>query len=90
MKKLPGDLLLGLKKHVEKSGREITLEESSKRKRKCGFCGEKTNKHTKLTCPSNPKYIAKFARIATAQKDGIDASEQATRNVAAEQETNAS
>ncbi|PWA90943.1 Zinc finger, SWIM-type [Artemisia annua] len=73
-----------------KSGREIALEETSKRKRKCGFCGEKTNKHTKMTCPLNPKYIAKLARIAAAQKDGTDASEQATRNVAAEQATNAS
>ena len=69
---------------------EITLEETSKRKRKCGFCGEKTNKHTKLTCPLNPTYIAKLARIAAAQKDGTDASEQATRNVAAEQATNTS
>ncbi|PWA74992.1 protein FAR1-RELATED SEQUENCE 5 [Artemisia annua] len=73
-----------------KSGREIALEETSKRKRKCGFCGEKTNKHTKMTCPLNPKYIAKLARIADAQKNGTDASEQATRNFAAEQVTNTS
>ncbi|PWA71206.1 hypothetical protein CTI12_AA282970 [Artemisia annua] len=73
-----------------KSGREIALEETSKRKRKCGFCGEKTNKHTKMTCPLNPKYIAKLARIAAALKDGTNASEQAMRNVAAEQATNAS
>ena len=43
-----------------------------------------------MTCPLNPKYIAKLARIAAAQKDATDASEQATRNVAAEQATNAS
>ncbi|PWA58954.1 Zinc finger, SWIM-type [Artemisia annua] len=78
------------KESRRKSGREIALEETSKRKRKCGFCGEKTNKHTKMTCPLNPNYIAKLARIAAAQKDGTDASEQATRNVVAEQATNAS
>ncbi|PWA93297.1 FAR1 DNA binding domain, Zinc finger, SWIM-type, MULE transposase domain, FHY3/FAR1 family [Artemisia annua] len=78
------------KESRRKIGREIALEETSKRKRKCGFCGEKTNKHTKMTCPLNPNYIAKLARIAAAQKDGTDASEQVTRNVVAEQATNAS
>ena len=72
-----------------KSAREIALEETSKRKRKCGCCGEVTNKHTKMTCPQNPKYIEKLARIA-AQKNRTDASKQATKSVAAEQATNAS
>ena len=59
-------------------------------KRKCGFCGKNTNKHTKSTCPKNPKYIAKLARVAAAQKGGTDAGVQQTRNVATEKATNAS
>ena len=51
-----------------KSGREMALEERSKPKRKCGYCGEKTNTHTKTTCPKNPKYIEKQARIAAAKQ----------------------
>ncbi|GKA41502.1 FAR1-related sequence 5-like protein [Tanacetum coccineum] len=39
--------------------------------------GEKANKHTKSTCPSNPKYVAKLARLAAA--------EQGTTAAAAEQ-----
>ena len=50
-----------------KSGREMALKERSKPKRKCGYCGEKTNTHTKTTCPKNPKYIEK-QRIAAAKQ----------------------
>ena len=78
------------KEERRKSAREIALEESSKRKRKCGYCGENTNKHTKSTCPQNPKYIAKLARVAAAQNGGTDAGVQQTRNVATEKATNAS
>ncbi|GJX56712.1 FAR1-related sequence 5-like protein [Tanacetum coccineum] len=61
--------------------------------------GEKTNKHTKTTCPSNPKYIAKLARIAAEQatKDATEdaakndaAAEQPTRTDVVEEPTNAS
>ncbi|GKB07045.1 hypothetical protein Tco_0835278, partial [Tanacetum coccineum] len=51
---------------------------------KCGYCGEKTNKHTKNTCPLNPKYIAKLARIeAVAEQErrtAASATEQEERN----------
>ncbi|GJU16368.1 hypothetical protein Tco_1144334 [Tanacetum coccineum] len=62
--------------------------------RKCGHSGEKTNKHTKTTCPSNPKYVAKLARIVVLAEQGAitaTATEQATRIVVVtEQATNAS
>ncbi|GJY03950.1 FAR1-related sequence 5-like protein [Tanacetum coccineum] len=68
-----------------KSGRELALKAKTKQSKKCGHCGEKTNKHTKTTCLSNPKYIAKLARIA-AEQTAKDAAEDATKNdVAAEQ-----
>ncbi|GJZ36192.1 FAR1-related sequence 5-like protein [Tanacetum coccineum] len=54
---------------------------------------EKTNKHAKTTCPLNPKYVAKLARIAAAEQGAITAAdtEQATRTATAiEQETNVS
>ncbi|GKE60149.1 hypothetical protein Tco_1510516, partial [Tanacetum coccineum] len=54
----------------------------TKQIRKCLCCGEKTNKHTKSTCPSNPKYVAKLVRlVATA------AAEQGTTTAATEQAT---
>nr|GEU57469.1 hypothetical protein [Tanacetum cinerariifolium] len=46
-----------------KSGREIALKAKTKQIRKCLRCGEKTNNHTKSTCPSNPKYVTKLARL---------------------------
>ncbi|GJW96290.1 FAR1-related sequence 5-like protein [Tanacetum coccineum] len=65
-----------------KSGREIALKAKTRQIRKCLCCGEKTNKHTKSTCPSNPKYVAKLARLVAA------AAEQGTTTAAAtEQET---
>ncbi|GKD89873.1 zinc finger, SWIM-type containing protein [Tanacetum coccineum] len=68
-----------------KSGRELALKAKTKQSKKCGHCGEKTNKHTKTTCPSNPKYIAKLARIA-AEQAAKDAAEYAAENdVVAEQ-----
>nr|GEZ48586.1 zinc finger, SWIM-type [Tanacetum cinerariifolium] len=39
---------------------------------------EKTNKYTKSTCPLNPKYVAKLARLVTAA-----AAEQGTTTAAA-------
>ncbi|GKE15321.1 FAR1-related sequence 5-like protein [Tanacetum coccineum] len=51
---------------------------------KCGYCGEKTNKHTKTTCPLNPKYIAKLARTEVAaeqeRRTAASATEQEERN----------
>ncbi|GJW42919.1 hypothetical protein Tco_0071718 [Tanacetum coccineum] len=50
---------------------------------------EKTNKHTKSTCPSNPKYVAKLARLAAAAGEQgtttAAATEQATTTATAEQ-----
>ena len=51
-----------------KSEKEKAIEVKSKPKRKCGCCGQKTNEHTKSTCPENPKYIAKLAKIAAAKQ----------------------
>ncbi|GJW62442.1 zinc finger, SWIM-type containing protein [Tanacetum coccineum] len=45
-----------------KSGKEIAMKAKAKRAQKCGYCAEITNKHTKTTCPLNPKYISKLAR----------------------------
>nr|GFA19282.1 hypothetical protein [Tanacetum cinerariifolium] len=79
-----------------KSGREIVLKAKTKQIRKCLCCGEKTNKHTKSTCPSNPKCVAKLARLvaAVAAKQGTTtaaATEQAmtTATVAEQGETTA-
>nr|GEW29106.1 hypothetical protein [Tanacetum cinerariifolium] len=49
-----------------KSRREIAMKAKAKRARKCGYCAKKTNKHTKTTCPLNPKYIVKLERIKAA------------------------
>ncbi|GJZ99323.1 FAR1-related sequence 5-like protein [Tanacetum coccineum] len=38
-----------------KSEREKALKVGKKKLRVCGFCKEKTNEHTKTTCPLNPK-----------------------------------
>nr|GEU67547.1 hypothetical protein [Tanacetum cinerariifolium] len=38
-----------------KSEREKSLKVRKKKLRVCGFCKEKTNEHTKTTCPLNPK-----------------------------------
>ncbi|PWA83795.1 hypothetical protein CTI12_AA164670 [Artemisia annua] len=38
-----------------KSEREKALGVKKKQMKKCGHCGEKTNTHTKTTCPLNPK-----------------------------------
>nr|GEW75956.1 protein FAR1-related sequence 5-like [Tanacetum cinerariifolium] len=37
------------------SEREKALKVEKKKLRVCGFCKEKTNEHTKITCPLNPK-----------------------------------
>nr|GEV66557.1 hypothetical protein [Tanacetum cinerariifolium] len=67
-----------------KSGREIAMKAKAKRAWKCGYCAKKTNKHTKTTCPLNPKYIAKIARIkADAEQErrtAASATEQEERN----------
>ncbi|GJW73506.1 hypothetical protein Tco_0132876 [Tanacetum coccineum] len=67
-----------------KSGREIAMKAKAKRARKCGYCGEKTNKHTKTTFPLNPKYIAKLARTEAAaeqeRRTAASATEQEERN----------
>nr|GEY69280.1 hypothetical protein [Tanacetum cinerariifolium] len=67
-----------------KSGREIAMKAKAKRAQKCGYCVEKTNKHTKNTFPSNPKYIVKLATIeAAAEQERItstSATEQEERN----------
>nr|GEV20685.1 FAR1 DNA binding domain-containing protein [Tanacetum cinerariifolium] len=67
-----------------KSGREIAMKAKAKRARKRGYCVEKTNKHTKTTCPLNPKYIVKLARIeAVAEQErrtDASATEQEERN----------
>ncbi|GJS86049.1 hypothetical protein Tco_0752590 [Tanacetum coccineum] len=77
-----------------KSGREIALKAKTKQSQQCLYCGENTNKHTKTTCPFNPKYVAKLARIVVAAEQGAitaTATEQATRIVVVtEQATNAS
>ncbi|GJX84147.1 FAR1-related sequence 5-like protein [Tanacetum coccineum] len=67
-----------------KSGREIAMKAKAKRAQKYGYCGEKTNKHTKTTCPLNPKYIAKLARTEAAaeqeRRNAASATEQEERN----------
>ncbi|GKC90264.1 FAR1 DNA binding domain, zinc finger, SWIM-type, MULE transposase domain containing protein [Tanacetum coccineum] len=67
-----------------KSGREIAMKAKAKRARKCRYCAEKTNKHTKTTCPLNPKYIAKLARTEAAaeqeRRTAASATEQEERN----------
>ncbi|GKB66126.1 hypothetical protein Tco_0927538 [Tanacetum coccineum] len=69
----------------------LALIAEAKHSKKCGYCREKTNKHTKTTCSLNLKYIAKLARIdVDEQATRIDANEQATRIDAAEQATNVS
>ncbi|GJT42795.1 hypothetical protein Tco_1273755 [Tanacetum coccineum] len=51
---------------------------------KCRYCAEITNKHTKTTCPLNPKYIAKLARTKAAAEQerriAASATEQEDRN----------
>ncbi|PWA84039.1 hypothetical protein CTI12_AA134900 [Artemisia annua] len=37
-----------------KSEKEKALGVKKKQNKKCGFCGVKTNLHTKTTCPDNP------------------------------------
>nr|GEW19358.1 protein FAR1-related sequence 5-like [Tanacetum cinerariifolium] len=67
-----------------KSGREIAMKAKAIRARKCGYCAEKTNKHTKTTCPLNPKYIVKLATIKVAaeqeRRTATSATEQEERN----------
>ncbi|GJT75236.1 hypothetical protein Tco_1041961 [Tanacetum coccineum] len=70
-----------------KSGRELALKAKTKQSKKCGHCGEKTNKHTKTTCPSNLKYISKLARIAAEQAAKDAAKDAAKNDAAAEQPT---
>ncbi|GJX56233.1 zinc finger, SWIM-type containing protein [Tanacetum coccineum] len=72
-----------------KSGREIALKAKTKQIRKCLCCGEKTNKHTMSTCPSNPKYVAKLARLAAAEQGTTAAAAEqgATTAAATEQAT---
>ncbi|GKC42833.1 FAR1-related sequence 5-like protein [Tanacetum coccineum] len=79
-----------------KSGREIVLKAKTKQIRKCLCCGEKTNKHTKSTCPSNPKYVAKLTRLvasATVEQGTTTAAateEATTTAIVSEEATNAS
>ncbi|GJS59378.1 hypothetical protein Tco_0654162 [Tanacetum coccineum] len=67
-----------------KSGREIAMKAKAKRARKCGYCVEIKNKHTKTTCPLNQKYIAKLARIEAAAEQerriAASATEQEDKN----------
>nr|GEW97085.1 zinc finger, SWIM-type [Tanacetum cinerariifolium] len=74
----------GRRGEQRKSGREIAMKAKAKRARKCGYCAEKTNKHVKTTCPLNPKYIAKLARIEAApeqeRRTAVSATEQEERN----------
>ncbi|GKE01238.1 hypothetical protein Tco_1389221 [Tanacetum coccineum] len=46
-----------------KSEREKALKVRAKPMKVCGYCNEKTNEHTKTTCPKNPK--ARKKRKAT-------------------------
>nr|GEX24483.1 hypothetical protein [Tanacetum cinerariifolium] len=68
-----------------KNGKEIALKAKTKQIRRCLCCREKTNKHTKSTCPSNPKYVAKLARLVVAaakqRTTTAAATEQATTTV---------
>nr|GEX21548.1 zinc finger, SWIM-type [Tanacetum cinerariifolium] len=52
-----------------KQYKEIALKAKTKQIQKCLCCGEKTNKNTKSTCPSNPKYVAKLMRLVAADDD---------------------
>nr|GEW55625.1 hypothetical protein [Tanacetum cinerariifolium] len=74
----------GRRGEQRKSGREIAMKAKAKRARKCEYCAEKTNKHTKTICPLNPKYIAKLVRIeAVAEQErrtAASATEQEERN----------
>nr|GFA64555.1 zinc finger, SWIM-type [Tanacetum cinerariifolium] len=74
----------GRRGEQRESGREIAMKSKAKKAQKCGYCVEKTNKHTKTTCPLNPKYIVKLARIeATAvqeRRTAASATEQEERN----------
>nr|GEW02586.1 hypothetical protein [Tanacetum cinerariifolium] len=67
-----------------KSEREIAMKAKAKRARKCRYCAEKTNKHTKTTCPLNPKYIVKLATIEVVaeqeRRTATSATEQEERN----------
>ncbi|GJR11648.1 hypothetical protein Tco_0794300 [Tanacetum coccineum] len=38
-----------------KSEREKAIKVKAKAMKVCGYCQEKTNEHTKTTCPKNPK-----------------------------------
>nr|GFD42704.1 hypothetical protein [Tanacetum cinerariifolium] len=74
-----------------KSGRKIALKAKTRQIQKCLCCGEKTNNHTKSTCPSNPKYVAKLARlvVAAAAEQGTTtatATEQGATTAAATEE----
>ncbi|GJS20209.1 hypothetical protein Tco_0448841 [Tanacetum coccineum] len=46
-----------------KSEREKALKVRAKAMKVCGYCNKKTNEHTKITCPKNPK--ARKKRMAT-------------------------
>ncbi|GKD02725.1 hypothetical protein Tco_1177699 [Tanacetum coccineum] len=72
--------------------RTLDTKEGKEVSRKCLYRGEKTNKQKKATCPFNPKYATKLARIAAAEQGAITAvaTEQATRASTTEQATNAS
>nr|GEV12657.1 hypothetical protein [Tanacetum cinerariifolium] len=81
----------GQREERRKSGREIALKVKTKQSQKWLYFAEKTNKHTKTTCPLNPKYVAKLTRLAAAEQEAIPAAatEQAARAAATEQATNA-
>nr|GEX63775.1 hypothetical protein [Tanacetum cinerariifolium] len=67
-----------------KSEREIAMKAKAKRAQKCGYCAKNTNKHTKTTCPLNPKYIVKLATIEVVaeqeRRTTTSATEQEERN----------
>nr|GFC21490.1 hypothetical protein [Tanacetum cinerariifolium] len=72
-----------------KSGREIALKAKTKQIQKCVCRREKINKHTKSTCLSNLKYVAKLARIVVAAEQGTTtavATEQATTTATADEQ----
>lgn len=56
----------GVKGSRRKNGREIALQARAKLRQKFGCCGEKTNEHTKSTCPLIPKFIVKQLKMANA------------------------
>ncbi|PWA34659.1 FAR1 DNA binding domain, Zinc finger, SWIM-type, MULE transposase domain, FHY3/FAR1 family [Artemisia annua] len=51
---IKGNIIEKERNKRRKSEKEKALGDKKKQKKKCGFCGDKTNLHTKTTCPKNP------------------------------------